>query len=69
MIITLFKNCTLFLFWFLAFGVMLVVDAVAIVVACYMLKQFGEEWAETCAKGRIRHANQNKQSKRLRDNI
>lgn len=68
MMTELLRNSTILLFWLLAFGVMLVVDTVAIVVACYMLKQFGEEWAETCAKGRIRHANQNKQSKRLRDN-
>lgn len=62
------RNGTALLFWFLAFNVMLVIDACAIIVRCYLLKQFGEEWAETCAKGRIRHANQNKQSKRLRDN-
>lgn len=55
MITTLFKNCTLFLFWFLAFGVMLVVDACAIAVACYLLRQFGEEWALTVERGRRRH--------------
>lgn len=55
MLIELLRNCTLFLFWFLAFGIMLVVDTVAIVVACYMLKQFGEEWAETVERGRRRH--------------
>lgn len=55
MMTELLRNCTLFLFWFLAFGVMLVVDTVAIVVSCYMLKQFGEEWARTCERGRRRH--------------
>lgn len=54
MLIELFRNCTLFLFWFLAFGVMLVVDTVAIVVACYMLKQFGEEWAAAGTRHRRR---------------
>lgn len=54
MLIELFRNCTLFLFWFLAFGVMLVVDACAIVVACYFLKQFGEEWAAAGARHRRR---------------
>lgn len=54
MLIELFKNCTLFLFWFLAFVVMLVVDACAIVVACYFAKQFGEEWAAAGARHRRR---------------
>ena len=54
MLIELFRNCTLFLFWFLAFGVMLVVDTVAIVIGCYMLKQFGEEWAMTVERGKRR---------------
>jgi len=55
MMTELLRNCTLFLFWFLAFGVMLVVDTIAIAVACYMLKQFGEEWAGTVERGRRRH--------------
>ena len=55
MLIELFRNCTLFLFWFLAFGVMLVVDSIAIFLFCYLLKQFGEEWAETVERGRRRH--------------
>lgn len=55
MLIELLRNCTLFLFWLLAFGVMLVVDTIAIVVACYLLKQFGEEWAGTVERGRRRH--------------
>ena len=55
MLIELLRNCTLFLFWFLAFGIMLVIDACAIAVACYMLKQFGEEWAMTVKQGRRRH--------------
>lgn len=55
MLTELFRNCTMFLFWLLAFNVMLVVDAVAIVVACYFLKQFGEEWAMTVERGRRRH--------------
>lgn len=59
MIITLFKNCTLFLFWFLAFGIMLVIDTCAIVVACYMLKQLGEERAGTVERGRRRHGKDN----------
>lgn len=46
MLIDLFRNCTLFLFWFLAFGVMLVVDSIAIFLFCYCMKQFGEEMAE-----------------------
>lgn len=46
MLIELLRNCTLFLFWFLAFGVMLVVDTIAILLFCYMMKQFGEELAE-----------------------
>ncbi len=54
MIITLFKNCTLFLFWFLAFGIMLVIDTCAIVVGCYLLKQFGEELAEAGTRHRRR---------------
>ena len=54
MLIELFRNCTLFLFWFLAFGVMLVVDAAAIVVACYLFKRFGEEWAAAGARHRRR---------------
>lgn len=54
MMTELLRNSTLFLFWFLAFGVMLVVDACAIAVACYMLKQFGEEWAGTVERGRRR---------------
>lgn len=44
--IEIFRNATIFLFWFLAFGIMLVIDTCAIVVACYLLKQFGEELAE-----------------------
>lgn len=55
MLIELLRNRTLFLFWFLAFGVMLVVDTIAIVVSCYMLKQFGEEWAGTVERGKRRH--------------
>lgn len=55
MLTELLRNSTLFLFWLLAFGVMLVVDIVAIAVACYMLKQFGEEWALTVERGRRRH--------------
>lgn len=55
MLIELFRNCTLFLFWFLAFNVMLVIDICAIAVACYMLKQLGEEWAGTVERGRRRH--------------
>lgn len=54
MLIELLRNCTLFLFWFLAFGVMLVVDTCAIVVGCYLLKQFGEEWAEVGTRKRAR---------------
>lgn len=54
MLIDLFRNATLFLFWFLAFGVMLVIDTCAIVVGCYMLKQFGEEWAAAGARHRRR---------------
>ena len=53
--IELLRNCTLFLFWFLAFNVMLVIDACAIIVRCYLLKQFGEEWANTVERGRRRH--------------
>ena len=55
LLIDIFRNGTLFLFWFLAFGVMAVIDFIAVVVACYFLKQFGEEWAETCERGRRRH--------------
>ena len=53
--IDIFRNATLLLFWLLAFGVMLVVDVIAVVVACYMLKQFGEDWANTVERGRRRH--------------
>jgi len=55
MLIDIFRSRTLFLFWFLAFGVMLVVDSIAIFLFCYLLKQFGEEWAETVERGRRRH--------------
>lgn len=55
MLTELLRSCTLFLFWFLAFGIMLVVDTCAIVVGCYLLKQLGEEWAETVERGRRRH--------------
>lgn len=54
MLTELLRNCTMFLFWLLAFNVMLVVDTVAIVVACYLLKQLGEEWAMTVERGRRR---------------
>lgn len=53
--IEIFRNMTLFLFWLFAFGVMLVIDICAIAVACYMLKQLGEEWAMTVERGRRRH--------------
>ena len=46
MLTELLRNCTAFLFWFLAFGIMLVIDSIAIVLFCYMMKQFGEEMAE-----------------------
>lgn len=52
MLIELFRNCTLFLFWFLAFGVMLVVDACAIIIRCYFLKRFGEELANASERRR-----------------
>lgn len=55
MMTELLRNCTLLLFWLLAFGVMLVIDICAIAVACYLLKQFGEEWAGTVERGRRRH--------------
>ena len=55
MMTELLRNCTLFLFWLLAFGVMLVIDICAIAVACYLLRQFGEEWADTVERGRRRH--------------
>ena len=55
MLTELLRNCTLFLFWFLAFGVMLVIDICAIAVACYLARQFGEEWAMTVERGRRRH--------------
>lgn len=51
----LLRNSTILLFWLLAFGVMLVIDICAIAVACYMLKQLGEEWAGTVERGRRRH--------------
>ena len=54
MLIDLFRNCTLFLFWFLAFGVMLVVDSIAIILFCYCMKQFGEELAEAGVRRRKR---------------
>ena len=52
--IEIFRNGTALLFWFLAFNVMLVIDACAIIVRCYLLKQFGEEWANTVERGRRR---------------
>lgn len=55
MLTELLRNCTLFLFWFLAFGILLVIDFIAVAVRCYMLKQFGEEWAGTVERGRRRH--------------
>lgn len=55
MMTELLRNSTILLFWLLAFGVMLVIDICAIAVACYMLKQFGEEWALTVERGRRRH--------------
>lgn len=54
MLTELLRNCTMFLFWLLAFNVMLVIDFCAVIVACYLLKQFGEEWAETVERGRRR---------------
>ena len=58
MLIELCRNCTLFLFWLLAFGVMLVIDICAIVVRCYLLKQFGEEWAMAVGRGRRRQSDE-----------
>lgn len=55
MMTELLRNSTILLFWLLAFGLMLVIDICAIAVACYMLKQFGEEWAMTVERGRRRH--------------
>lgn len=55
MMTELLRNSTILLFWLFAFGVMLVIDICAIAVACYMLKQFGEEWANTVERGRRRH--------------
>lgn len=55
MMTELLRNSTILLFWLLAFGVMLVIDICAIAVACYMLKQLGEEWAGTVERGRRRH--------------
>lgn len=58
MMTELLRSSTILLFWLLAFGVMLVIDICAIAVACYMLKQFGEEWAGTVERGRRRHGYQ-----------
>ena len=54
MLIDIFRSRTLFLFWFLAFGVMLVVDSIAIFLFCYCVKQFGEELAEAGMRRRRR---------------
>ena len=53
--VEILRTATRLLFWFLAFGIMLVIDFCAVVVACYLLKQFGEEWALTVERGRRRH--------------
>lgn len=53
--IEIFRNMTLFLFWLFAFGVMLVIDTIGIILFCYLAKQFGEEWADTVYKRRKEH--------------
>ena len=54
MLTELVRNRTLFLFWLFAFGVMLIADTVAIIVFCYLAKQFGEEWVDTVERSRRR---------------
>ena len=64
--IEIFRNMTLFLFWLFAFGVMLVIDTIGIILFCYFAKQFGEEWAEAAYRGKKRNAShKTKQSERL----
>lgn len=46
MLTELLRNCTMFLFWLLAFNVMLAVDIAAAVTACILLKELGEKWSD-----------------------
>ena len=54
MLTELLRNCTMFLFWLLAFNVMLAVDIAAAVTACILLKELGDKWSDMLTRRKRR---------------